>query len=64
MRIVWEIKNGKFGDGVELMLDRALSWSSNRVYRFVNLNARTKHRLKQRAPGHHVRNRGDDWPFP
>ena len=64
MRIVWEIKNGKFGDGVELVLDRALSWNSNRVYRFINLNAKTKHRLNQRAPAHGVRDRGDDSPFP
>jgi hypothetical protein len=64
MRIVWEINNGRFGEGIELVRDRALSWSSDRVYRFINLNAKTKHRLNRQTPGHHVRERGDGSPFP
>jgi hypothetical protein len=64
MRMVWEINNGGLVDGVELVPDRALSWNSNRVYRFVNLHAKTKHRLNARAAGHEVRPRGDDSPFP
>jgi len=64
MRAVAEINEGRFGDGIELVPDRALTWNSNRVYRFVNLNARTKHRLKDRPKGDPVRYRRDDSPFP
>jgi hypothetical protein len=64
MRIVSEINNGRFGDGVELVRDRNLSWNSDRIYRFINLNAKTKHRLKPQVGGHHVRHRGDGSPFP
>jgi hypothetical protein len=64
MRIVSEINSGRFGDGVELVRDRNLSWNSDRIYRFINLNAKTKHRLKPQVAGHHVRNRGDGSPFP
>ena len=64
MRAVAEINNGRFGNDVELVPDRALSWNSNRVYRCVNLNARTKHRLKVQPTGDPVRYRRDDSPFP
>jgi hypothetical protein len=64
MRIVSEINSGRFGDGVELVRDRSLSWNSDRVYRFINLNAKAKHRLKPQVAGHHVRHRGDGSPFP
>lgn len=37
MKLIWEINHGRFGDGIELVLDSALSWDSNRVYRFINL---------------------------
>ncbi len=63
MRAVHEINRGDFGDGIELVPDRHLSWESNRVYRFVNLNARVQHQLKAvREDG--LRLRGDDSPFP
>jgi hypothetical protein len=64
MRAVAEINSGRFGNGVELVPDRALTWNSNRVYRFINLNAITKHRLKDRPAGDPVRYRRDDSPFP
>lgn len=64
MRVVAEINNGDFGHGMELVPDRALTWNSNRVYRFVNLNAKTRHRLKHRPAGDPVRYRRDDSPFP
>ena len=63
MRAVAEINAGRFGDGIELVPDRALTWNSNRVYRFINLHARTKHRLKAQ-PHDKVRYRRDDSPFP
>lgn len=63
MRAVHEINAGKFGEGVELVLDRALTWDSNRVYRFINMNAKAQHVLKKtRTDG--LRFRGDDSPFP
>jgi hypothetical protein len=64
MRAVAEINRGSFGDGVELVPDRALTWNTNRVYRFINLNAKTRHRLKHRVAGDPVRYRRDDSPFP
>jgi hypothetical protein len=64
MRAIAEINDGAFGAGVELVPDRALTWNSNRVYRFINLNARAKHRLKAQRAGDHVRYRRDDSPFP
>ena len=36
-RIIYEINQGKFGDDIELVLDRKLSWDSLSVYRFVRL---------------------------
>ena len=42
-RVVWEINQGVFGEGLELVLDRELMGDSNRVFRFVNLNAKRQH---------------------
>jgi hypothetical protein len=64
MRVVAEINQGDFGQGFELVPDRALTWNSNRVYRFINLNAKVRHRLKHRPRGDRVRYRRDDSPFP
>lgn len=64
MRAVAEINSGRFGNGIELVPDQALSWNSNRIYRFINLNAMTKHRLRKRRIGDPVRYRRDDSPFP
>lgn len=63
MRAVHEINTGQFGEGIELVLDRALSWDSNRLYRFINLNAKTEHALKARRTDG-IRFRADDSPFP
>jgi hypothetical protein len=35
-RLVHEINRGEFGDGIELVLDRELSWDLSRCYRFIN----------------------------
>jgi hypothetical protein len=64
MRAVWEINHGAFGDGVELVLDRELSCDTNRVYRFVNLEAKVQHRRLPRSSADPVRHRRDDSPFP
>ena len=63
MKAVHEINSGLFGDGIELVPDRALSWDSNRLYRFVNTHAKTRHELKTRRQDG-LRFRGDDSPFP
>lgn len=63
MRAVHEINSGQFGDGIELVPDRALSWDSNRLYRFINLEAKTEHTLKARRQDG-IRFRADDSPFP
>ncbi|MCL6285270.1 TylF/MycF family methyltransferase [Ruegeria sp. 2012CJ41-6] len=63
MRAVHEINSGKFGENVELVPDTALSWDSNRLYRMINMDAKTKHVLrKTRTDG--IRFRADDSPFP
>jgi Macrocin-O-methyltransferase (TylF) len=64
MRAVWEINHGGFGDGVELVPDHELSWDTNRVYRFVNLDAKVQHTRLRRPSSHPVRYRRDDSPFP
>lgn len=63
MRIVHEVNTGQFGEGLELTPDRALSWDSNRLYRLINLNAKTEHMLKARRTDG-IRFRADDSPFP
>jgi hypothetical protein len=35
-RLVHEINRGEFGEGIELVLDRELSWDLSRCYRFIN----------------------------
>ena len=64
MKAVWEINHGQFGDGIELVPDISLSCDSNRVYRFVNTNGKTKYELAQIVEGDPVRRRGEDSPFP
>jgi hypothetical protein len=64
MKAVWEINQGKFGEGIELVLDPALSWDSNRVYRFINMNQEKKYELIAPLQKDPVRRRRDESPFP
>lgn len=64
MKAVWEINQGKFGDGIELVLDPALSWDSNRVYRFINVNNDKNYELIATAKGDPVRRLHNDSPLP
>ena len=64
MKVVWEINHGKFGEGIELVLDTALSWDSNRVYRFININQAKGYELIAPIKEDPVRLRQDDSPFP
>lgn len=63
MKAVWEINQGKFGEGIELVLDSKLSWDSNQVYRFININQDKSYELIT-PPAHPVRLRRDDSPLP
>ena len=64
MKAVWEINQGKFGEGIELVLDHALSWDSNRVYRFINANKEKRYELIAPAKEDQVQRRRGDSPFP
>lgn len=64
MKAVWEINQGLYGEGVELVPDPALSWDSNRVYRFINANASREYELVAPLKKDPVRRRGDDSPLP
>ncbi len=64
MKAVWEVNQGKFGEGIELVLDSALSWDSNRVYRFININQKKSYELIAPVKEDPVRRRRDDSPLP
>jgi len=64
MKAVWEVNQGKFGEGIELVLDPVLSWDSNRVYRFINVNSERKYEVVSRVQEDPVRRRRDDSPLP
>ncbi|GBE11837.1 hypothetical protein BMS3Bbin14_00350 [bacterium BMS3Bbin14] len=64
MKAVWEVNQGEFGEGIELVLDSALSWDSNRVYRFININQKKSYELIAPVKEDPVRRRRDDSPLP
>jgi hypothetical protein len=64
MKAVWEINHGMLGHGIELVVDPALSWDSNRIYRFIDIRSKTKLELATPVEKDPVRRRGDDSPFP
>ncbi len=64
MKAVWEINQGEFGEGIELVLDSALSWDSNRVYRFININQKKSYELVAPIKDDPVQRRRDDSPLP
>jgi hypothetical protein len=64
-RAIHEINSGKFGDGIELVLDRARSLDSLRVYRFINMNAKTTYSLSRPlAAADRLRPPTNDSPLP
>jgi hypothetical protein len=64
-RLVHEVNAGRFGDGVELILDPRLSLDSRRVYRVVNETAEVRYaRRPGRTAGGSARPRGNDSPLP
>ena len=66
MRAVYELNQGMFGEGIELVLDPTLTWDSNRVYRFLNVNAKVQLELPQQLlpKADPVRRRSNDSPLP
>lgn len=66
MRAVFELNQGMFGDGLELVIDPALTWDSNRIYRFLNVNAKMRLELRRDvlSAADPVRRRGNDSPLP
>jgi hypothetical protein len=64
MKAVWEINEGKFGEGIELVLDPALSWDANRVYRVISVNREQRYERVAPVKEDPVRRRRDDSPLP
>lgn len=65
MRLIHEINSGKFGDQVELVLDRALSLDTQRIYRFINLTHDRPYQLVKRfGKAGYTRKRSNDSPLP
>ena len=65
-RLIDEINRGEFGDGIELVLDRDLSWDLRRCYRFINRQAQhvfERKRELRRVVAWHKRS-GNDSPLP
>lgn len=63
MKLVREVNQGLWGDHVELVPDLSLSWDSQRIYRFINLDG-PKLELQQRPREDPVRRPIEDSPFP
>lgn len=64
-KIIYEINTGKFGDGIELVLDVDLSLNQMRVYRFINFNSDASYQRNTKInieTGLHRRT--NDSPFP
>lgn len=64
-KIVHEINNGVFGDGIELILDTNLSLNSKRIYRFININSKYNYELLSPTLSvRDTRSRSNDSPLP
>lgn len=64
-KLIYKVNHGKFGDGLELILDSELSLNQKRVYRFFNFNNKPmyekKYKINERSVLH---KRTNDSPFP
>ena len=64
-RIVHEINHGKFGEGIELVLDHDLSLNSQRIYRFINLQtANVYQRVARINTSDYLHRRTNNSPLP
>ena len=64
MRIIYEINQGKFGDDIELVLDRELSWDSLSIYRFVRLGNGPRYNSINELTNHLGLSPHNDSPLP
>jgi Macrocin-O-methyltransferase (TylF) len=64
-RLVYEINTGKFGEGMELILDTELSLNSKRIYRFLNFQNPVRYKgLIDISPPDELFKRTNDSPLP
>lgn len=64
-RIIHEVNQGQFGEGIELVLDPTLSLNSRRIYRFINLNAELQYKRNEKVNRvTELHRRTNDSPFP
>lgn len=64
-RLIYEINNGYYGDGIELIKDFNLSLNSMRIYRFINANSKSQYvRYKPTNNENELRKRTNDSPMP
>ena len=64
-RLRHEIISGALGAGIELVLDKDLSWDLSRCYGFINENAISRFERKtELRPAAELRRRGNDSPVP
>ncbi len=64
-KLIYEVNHGKFGEGLELILDTNLSLNQKRVYRFFNFNTEPKYQkiIKENNESE-LHKRTNDSPFP
>lgn len=65
-RLIHEVNHGLFGEDIELVLDRELSWDSDRIYRWIRVGERAsmyRPRFTRTDPPR-ARPIGDGSPFP
>lgn len=65
-RLIHEVNHGLLGEDTELVLDRELSWDSNRIHRFIRVGERARSyrpRFTRKDPPK-ARPIGDGSPFP
>ncbi|MCB9207681.1 MAG: hypothetical protein H6611_10320, partial [Ignavibacteriales bacterium] len=64
-RLIYEVNHGKFGEGIELILDSQLSLNQKRVYGFFNFNAVPQFKkITKDNYESHLHRRTNDSPFP
>ncbi len=64
-KLVYEINNRKFGEGIELVLDVELSFNSRRIYRFINFQSPVQYEgLLDIKPPDVLGERSNDSPLP
>ena len=64
-KVIHDINNGKYGDGIELIPDIKLSLNSKRVYRIINMNSKIRYKAAVHCRAHHqAKQITNDSPLP